>query len=164
MHSDIINLQSKNMGIIFFQASYSRKKLLQQQLLMISCFVRFQSHIQIRIHIQHQLSMNCTKYPFKMHTCTIYVPPFFLLCIVVWLIYQYTKMESVFIHTRNKYRHTPLFSFFPSFSLLYFLFHHSSERTDEKFKETRKDPKLTDQCRQPYKDQNLSPNMIHNPC
>lgn len=45
MHSDIIiNLQSKNMGIIFFQAGYSRKKSLQQQLLMISCFVRFQSH------------------------------------------------------------------------------------------------------------------------
>lgn len=61
MHSDIIiNLQSKNMGIIFFQAGYSRKKSLQQQLLMISCFVRFQSHIQTHIHTQHQLSMNCT--------------------------------------------------------------------------------------------------------
>lgn len=84
MHSDIIiNLQSKNMGIIFFHACYSRKKSLQQQLLTISYFVRFQSHIQIHIHIQHQLSMNCTKYPFKMHTRTIYVPPFFLLCIVV---------------------------------------------------------------------------------
>lgn len=40
---------------------------------------------------------------------------------------------------------------------------HSSEKTGEKSKQTRQDPKLTGQCRQPCKDQTLSPNMIHNP-
>lgn len=72
MHSEIIiDLQSKNMGIIIiiilFQASYSMKKSLQQQLLMISWFVRIRSHTQMRICTQHQLVMNCTKHPFKKH-------------------------------------------------------------------------------------------------
>lgn len=53
--------------LLFFQASYSMKKSLQQQLLMISCFVRFRSHIQMRIRTQRQLVMNCTKNPFKTH-------------------------------------------------------------------------------------------------
>lgn len=152
MHSDIIiNLQSKNMGIIFFQASYSRKKSLQQQLLMISCFVRFQSHIQIHIHTQHQLSMNCTKYPFKTHTRTIYVPPFFLLMhsCMIKLIYS-THKWSQFSHTQGTSTGTkPYFLFFFQFLPPLFSIFHSSESIDEKCKETRKDPKLIDQCRQP---------------
>lgn len=56
------------------------------------------------------------------------------------------------------------FFFFFQFLPPLFSIFHSSERIDEKFKETRKDPKLIDQCRQIYKDPTLSPNRIHNPC
>lgn len=84
---------------------------------------------------------------------------------MIKLIYP-THKWSQFSHTQGTSTGTkPSFSFFffqflpPLFSVF-----HSSERIDEKRKETRKDAKLIDQCRQPYKDQTLSPTMIHNPC
>lgn len=73
--------------------------------------------------------------------------------------------NGVSFHTRKEQAsaYTLIFLFSKFLPPLFSIF-HSSERTGEKSKETRQDPKLIGQCRQPCKDQTLSPNMIHDPC